>query len=55
MNSRKRHMTEKIEQPNQEKKSERSEKSTYKYSVILEADTTKQVEMKKKLKKNTSG
>ena len=51
MRSGKRHMTEGIEQPNQEKIRIPREKETYKYLGILEADTIKQVEMKKKEKK----
>ena len=31
------------------------EKETYKYLGVLEADTTKQVEMKEKLRKSISG
>ena len=46
MRSRKQHMTEGIELPNQEKIKTFREKETYKYLGILEADTIKQVEMK---------
>ena len=46
MKSRKRHMTEGIELPNQEKFTRLEEKETYKYWGILEADTIKQVEIK---------
>ena len=55
MKSGKRHLTKGIEQPNQEKISTLGEKETYKYLGILEADTIKQVEMKKKLRKSISG
>ena len=60
MKSGKRQLMEGIELPNQEKVSTPSAKKqqkTYKYSGILEADTTKQAEMieKKKDKKNSSG
>ena len=56
MKSRKRHMTDGVELPNQEKIRTLGEKETYKYSRILEADTIKQVEMKKKkIKKSISG
>ena len=48
MKSEKRHMTEKIELPNQEKIRTFGEKETHKYLGILEADTIKQVEMKEK-------
>ena len=51
MKSRKRHMTEGIEVPNQEKIRTPWEKETCKYFRILEADTNKQVEMKDKIKK----
>ena len=45
-----------MEQPNQEKIRMLSEKETYKYLRILEADTIKRVEMKEKiLKKSSSG
>ena len=49
MKSRKRHMTEVIEQLNKEKIRTFREKETYKYLGILEADTIKQVEMKEKI------
>ena len=53
MKSGKRHMTERVELPNQEKIRMLGEKETYKYLGILEADTIKQVEMKeKKFKKS---
>ena len=47
----KRHLTDGIEQPNQEKIRTLGEKETYKYLGILEADTIKQAEMKEKIKK----
>ena len=40
----KQHLTDGIEQPNQDRENE-----TYKYLGILEADTIKQVEMKEKI------
>ena len=46
--SGKRHMTEEIEIPNQEKITTLKEKEIYEYLGILEADTIKQVEMKEK-------
>ena len=48
MKSRKWHMTEGIELPNQEKIRTLGEKENYKYLGILEVDTIKQVEMKEK-------
>ena len=48
MKSGKRHMTDGMEQPNQDK-IRKLEKKTYKYLGILEADTIKQVEMKDKI------
>ena len=48
MKSGKRHLTEGIEQSNQEKIRTLEEKEIYKYLGILEVDTTKQVEMKEK-------
>ena len=49
MRSKKRHMTEGIELRNQEKKKQRlSEKETHKYLGILEAETIKQIKIKKK-------
>ena len=48
MKSRKRHMTEGIDQPKQEKIRTLEEKESYKYLEILEVDTIKQVEMKEK-------
>ena len=50
MRSRKRHITEGFQLPNQVIRT-LGEKETFKYLVILEADTIKQVEMKEKLKK----
>ena len=49
MKSWKRHMTEGMELPNQEKIRMFKEKQMYKYLGILEQDTTKKVEMKEKL------
>ena len=46
--SGKRHMREGINLPNQEKITIFGEKETYKYLVILETDTIKQVKMKGK-------
>ena len=51
MRNGKRHKTERIELRNQEKIRMLGEKKTYKYLVILEADTIKQVEMKEKILK----
>ena len=51
MKSGKRHMTDGIELPNQDKIRTRGENETYKYLGILEADTIKQVEMKDKIQK----
>ena len=48
MKSVKRHMTDGAELPNQAVIRTLGEKDTYKYLGILEADTTKQVEMKEK-------
>ena len=45
------HMTNGMELPSQVKIRTLGEKETYKYLVILEADTIKQVEMKGKIKK----
>ena len=57
MKADKRHITEGMELPNQDKIRTLAENETYKYLGILEADTIKQVEMKKKKKKkkNISG
>ena len=49
--SGKRRMTEGIELPNQEKIRTFGEKKIYKYLSILEANTIKQVEMKKSNKR----
>ena len=46
--SGKRHLTNGMELPNQDKIRTLGEKETYKYLGILEADTIKQVEMKGK-------
>ena len=51
MKSGKRHMTDRIELPNQHKIRTLAEKETYKYLGILEADIIKQVEMKSKMQK----
>ena len=51
MKSGKRHMTDGMELPNHDKIRTLGENETYKYLGILEADTTKQVEMKDKLRK----
>ena len=52
MKSVKRHLTDGIELPNQDKIRTLAENETYKYLGILEADTTKQVEMKTKIQKD---
>ena len=49
--SGKRHLTDGMELPNQDKIKTLGEKEAYKYWGILEADTTKQVEMKDKIQK----
>ena len=51
MKSGKRHLTDGIELPNQDKIRTLAENKTYKYLGILEADAIKQVEMKNKVKK----
>ena len=51
MISGKRHLTDGMELPNQDKIRTLGEKETYKYLGILEADTIKQVEMKEKIQK----
>ena len=51
MKSGKRHLTDRMELPNQVRIRTLSENETYKYLAILEADTTKQVEMKSKIQK----
>ena len=48
MKSGKRHLTDGMELPNQDKIRTLAEKETYKYLDILEADTIKQVQMKDK-------
>ena len=47
----KRHQTDGMELPNQDKVRTPKKKETYKYLGILEADTIKQVEMKEKIQK----
>ena len=51
MKSGKRHLTDRMELPNQDKIRTLAENETYKYLGILEADTIKQVEMKDKIQK----
>ena len=51
MKSGKRHLTDGIELPNQDKFRTLAENRTYKYLGFLEADTIKQVEMKGKIQK----
>ena len=51
MTSGKRHLTDGIEPPNQDKIKTLAENETYKYLGILEADIIKQVEMKDKIHK----
>ena len=51
MKSGKRHLTDGMEPPNQDKIRTLEEKETYKYLGILEDDTVKKVEMKEKIKK----
>ena len=51
MKSGKRHLTDGIELPNQDKIRTLAENETYKYLKILGADTIKQVEMKNKIQK----
>ena len=51
MESGKRHLTDGIELPNQDKIRTHAENETYKYLGILMADTIKQVEMKNKIQK----
>ena len=51
MKSGKRHLTDGMDLPNQDKIRTLGEKETYKYLGILEADTIKQVEMKDKIQK----
>ena len=51
MISSKRHITDGMELPNQDKIRTLEEKETYKYLGLLEADTIKQEEMKEKIKK----
>ena len=54
MKSGERHLTERMEQPNQDKIRTLGKKETYEYLEILEADTIKQVKMKKKKSKRVS-
>ena len=49
--SGKRHLTDEMELPNQDKIRTLTEKETYKYLGVMEADTIKQMEMKGKFKK----
>ena len=51
MKSGKRHLTDGMELPNQDKIKTLAENETYKYLGILETDTIKQVEMKDKIQK----
>ena len=51
MKSGKRHLTDGMELPNQDKIRTLGEKETYKYLGVLEADTIKQMEVKEKIKK----
>ena len=51
MKSGKRHLTDGMKLPNQDKIRTLGEKETYKYLGVLEADTIKQVELKEKIKK----
>ena len=51
MKSGKRHITDGMELPNQDKIRTLGENETYKYLGILEADTIKKVEMKDKIQK----
>ena len=51
MKSVKRHLTDGIELPNQDKVRTLAENETYKYLGILKADTIKQVEMKYRIQK----
>ena len=51
MKSGKRHLTDGMELPNQDKIKTLAEYETYKYLGILEADTIKQVKMKERIQK----
>ena len=51
MKSSKRHLTDRMESPNQDKIRMLGEKETFKFLGILEADTIKHVEMRKKFRK----
>ena len=55
MKSGRRHITDGMELPNQEKIRTLGQKQTYKKLGILEADTIKKMEMKEKLRKNIPG
>ena len=55
MKSGKRHLTDRMELPNQDKIRMLGERETYKYLGILEADTIKQGEMKDKIHKEYLG
>ena len=52
MKSSKRHLTDGMKLPNQEKIRTLGEKETNKYLGVMEADTIKQDEMKEKLRNN---
>ena len=52
MKSSKRHVTDGMERPNQDKIRTLGEKETYKYLGILEADNIKKLEMKEKISRN---
>ena len=54
MKSGKRHQTDRMELPNQDKITTLGEQETYKYLSILEADIIKQVEMKEKKREKIS-
>ena len=55
MKNRRLHITERMEPPVQDNIITLTENKVYKHLGILEADTIKQVEMKDKIKMNTSG
>ena len=55
MKSGKRQLTDGMELRGQDKSKTLTENETYQYFGIVEADTIKQAEMKKKFKKNISG
>ena len=54
MKSGKRHMTDRMELPNQDEIRTLGENETYKYLAILEADSIKQMEMKDQIQKSIS-